>query len=235
MRTFTIGQLAFGALALLLAQAAPASAVTVGNFDSGNCYPALCNDSGTSTGQTIDWQEVYSHNAFSGPLTIDSITFFFDQSTAGLSNVLAGDYTVSLSYSAFAPGSLSTTLANNVGSPQVLFSSGHVSGLDSANPSTTITGAPFSYDPGLGDLLLEIVASNQANVPNYSGNGYFEADSSSTLISRAYCVTNKSCGSSPGALVTEFNASVPEPITLSLFGAGIAGLAGLRLRRKKSS
>lgn len=31
------------------------------------------------------------------------------------------------------------------------------------------------------------------------------------------------------------STNVPEPITLSLFGAGIAGLAGLRFRRKKSS
>jgi hypothetical protein len=33
--------------------------------------------------------------------------------------------------------------------------------------------------------------------------------------------------------VTEANTAVPEPVTLSLFGAGLAGAAALRRRRKK--
>lgn len=45
------------------------------------------------------------------------------------------------------------------------------------------------YNLALGNLLLEIVVTNQDNVPNFSGNGYNEADGSGTVTvtSRAYC------------------------------------------------
>ncbi|HET7084474.1 MAG TPA: CHRD domain-containing protein [Rhizomicrobium sp.] len=38
----------------------------------------------------------------------------------------------------------------------------------------------------------------------------------------------------PGGEIRGFLVSVPEPVTLSLFGAGLAGVAALRRRRKKS-
>ena len=37
-----------------------ASSVTVGSMDGGNCYPFMCNDSGTNVGQSIDYQEAYA-------------------------------------------------------------------------------------------------------------------------------------------------------------------------------
>jgi hypothetical protein len=221
-------------------ETANAAPITVGVADTGNCYPALCNDSGTSVGQSIDYQQVYSASEFSGPLTITSISFLFAPQFGGAGLILSGNYIIDLAYAANGVGGLSNSLSSNiVGGTENLFASASSNGTDSANPTATINGqTPFSYNPANGDLLLEIIASNQSNVPNFSGNGYFEADDTGAVTSRAWCVTNHGCVADNTGLVTEFNlvtsdpASVPEPLTLSIFGAGLAGAIGMRRRSK---
>ena len=59
----------------LLTAGAFAAPITIGTAQSGNCYPFMCNDSGTSSGVSIDYQQVYTSSAFSGPVMINSITF----------------------------------------------------------------------------------------------------------------------------------------------------------------
>lgn len=41
------------AVTALMLPAAAANAVVIGSSDGGNCYPFMCNDSGTSVGQSI--------------------------------------------------------------------------------------------------------------------------------------------------------------------------------------
>ena len=100
------------------------------------------------------------------------------------------------------------------------------------NPTLTLSGfAPFVYDPTQGDLLLEVIVVNQDIVPNFSGNGYNEADYEGTDTTRAFCVSGFTCHSGDiGALVTTF-ATTPEPSSLLLLGSGVLGLAGMGRRK----
>src|SRR5262249_37915615 len=60
---------------------------------------------------TGEYQQAYAANAFSGQTTITGLSFFFSRP----SNTVAGDFTISLSYSAHPVGSLSSTYADNIG------------------------------------------------------------------------------------------------------------------------
>ena len=200
---------------------ADAATLTVGTFESGNCYPFLCNDSGISSGQSLEYQQVYASSAFSGPVSITALTFFFASEFGGSSLVLDGSYKVSLSTTSAPISGLSSTAANNIGPDNTLFATFVVSSHNvDSNPSFTITGVPFTYDPGKGNLLIDFVVTNQDNVPNGTGNGYDQADDSGTQTSRLYAFDSSGVGTADSiGLVTEFTYTGVTPIPPS--GAGI--------------
>jgi hypothetical protein len=210
------------ATAFVLASGANAQ-VTVGTFSGGNCYPFLCNDSGTSVGQSIDYQQVYSSSAFSTPTTFDGITFYDFPAIPG--PVIAGNYDITFGTTTAALGSGYPVALSNVET----FYDGTLSA--GSGGTYTIDGAPYSYNPADGNLVMEVVVTNQANVPNGSGNGYFESDTSGTDMSRAYLITGQGGVADGTGLVTTFD--VPEPAAWALMLTGFAGLGGvLRSRRR---
>ncbi len=208
-----------------------AVSVTVGSYDSGNCYPFMCNDSGTSSGVSIDYQQAFNSAKFSGPINITTISWENYPFVAG-DYILGGSYDFYWGYSAVGLG-LSSNLASNYNGAATYLGTG-IGGFNSGPVLTLFLGTGFTYDPSLGDLILEIVVNDQDNIPNGTGNGYNWADYTGTDTNRAFCVTNSGCyGASLGGLVTTFGGTpaVPEPGTLVMFGSGILGLAGM-LRRK---
>jgi hypothetical protein len=220
-----LGSLAFGS-GFLKAN------VTYGTFNAKDCFPFMCNNSGTSTGQSIDYQEVYAASSFSGPTTITGIDWYLDATDSGsFVNILGGDYTVYLGYAALnAVGNLSNSLANFTSGRTQVDAFTIAAGGSAYGPVLTEGPISFIYNPALGDLLMEIVVSNQDNIANQTGNGYNEADNSGTVVSRALCIAGGPCGAGAGGLVTTFvtAASTPEPGTLATLGGALLGLSLLR-------
>lgn len=211
--------------------------VTVGTIDpsTGNCYPFSCNDSGTNVGQSIDYQQVYDHTAFSGPITVTNLEWYIAPNFIGTGLAIGGAYTFEWGYAAFGSvNALSTTLGNNyISGPNVIGTATIAVGGINENPILRLSGFSFTYDPTLGNLLLEVIVNNQDNVPNGSGNAYNAVMlESGVLSSRAYCLA-AGCAADPTALVTTFStgSTTPEPGTLVMFGSGLLGLAGIARRK----
>jgi hypothetical protein len=199
----------FALLTLILQMGASADAdVIVGApANSLNVFPFV------TYGPAGEYQQAYAAADFSGPITITGLSFFADTSTVSIS----GSYTISLAYSANPVGSLSTTFASNIGADFTTI----FSGSSTQSAVTTITflaSMPFTYNPSLGPLLLDVVASAS------NGNGALEATAPFPGGERVFL------GGGSGAsivdnlgLVTDFlstAATVPGPIA----GAGLPGL-----------
>lgn len=218
--------LTFGcALAALLAGASASASITVGTPNNGNCFPFNCNDSGVSSGQSIDYEQIFSSTAFSTTTTFNQITFNAFVG-AGNGSVISGNYDITFGTTTQALGSgYPLTLSNT----QTFFDGALSS---SGAPTFSVNGSSYTYNPADGNLVMEVLVTNQANVPNGSGNSYFQADGSGSVMSRAYLITGAGGISDGVGLVTTFNA-VPEPAAWALMLVGFGGLgAMLRSRRR---
>ena len=228
--------------ALLGVSTAFGANVTLGTANDGNCYPFNCNDSGSASGQSIQYQQVFRGDQFgSSPISITAITFsdtFLTQ--FGFSNVplLSGSYTFSFAYSSAAVNGLSGTLANNITSGLATFATTNSAGIAAGFTTLTFNGSAFTYNPTLGNLLLNIVVTNQANVnsASYSPANGLDADDSGAVTSRAYQIGRAAGVADSTGLVTSFTfttitAQAPEPATYALIGSCLAALLGWKKRK----
>jgi len=162
------------------------------------------------------YQQAYASADFTnlGPISISSIDF-----TGGNGgNFAPGTYDLYFSSITGGIDSLSdTSFDSNLGANNTLFTSVYLSGASPAN--LTFTGAPFLYDPSDGNLLLDIMISQDGPQPSGRIAGYLLNGHADGVFSR---YDNFATGNIGFGLITQFDFTpIPEPsiaalVTLSL-------------------
>lgn len=182
--------------------------------------------------------QVFRGNLFGAtPVAISQIAFA--PGVNGTFNL--GQVTIRLGYTNAIPGAASSAGGlvtpteggggNNVGAMSTFYSNANTAfsfaGQSSSNFQMAFVGTPFNFDPGLGNLLVEIVAPSLANTTLTVSRSIGSAEAS-----RAFSGTRFANGESPTtATRMDFTyTAVPEPGTMAAIGLGVAAL--LRRRRK---
>lgn len=223
----------------LLVPVAKADTVVIGSNSSGSRYPFGLDPSAASSSFPDYaaggvYQQVYAASAFSGPITITQIAFASSGTFSSGPGLATFDFNLGLSTTGVGPGGLGTDFAANRGADYVQVFSGSLNVSISANDQFDfiIDIDPFTYDPALGNLLLD-VSLNSPTLFTGGSRLYFLAGFDPST-SRA--VNPNGCD--PATLVDGFGlqtrfktAEVPEPSSMLLLGTGVAGLvAGIRRR-----
>ena len=181
------------------------------------------SDSGTGR-----YQEIYSSSLFTGPVLITSLAF-----SPADSVLYSADVTLRMTTTTVAVGNLSPNLDSNFITPLTevysnpTFSENVTGGSETFSLVFNFT-TPFMYDPGAGNLLFDLLISNQNVSLGFSRSG------PGPILSRAW--DNAGFGNAADdvglrTLIGFQPVAVPEPGTILMMGTGLVGLAAT-LRRK---
>jgi hypothetical protein len=206
------------AIFLSSAVVAPASAgVTVGTPTIGGlCVPFGCSYSG-------EYQQVYGSSAFSGPITINTVEFFFPQyGNPWTDNT--GSYTLAFYLTGQPVNGLSTNPASNETTLLSNF------GTFTPGLSYTFVGNTFTYDPALGNLLLDVISSGTPSDSNALAYSNASGDAMSNLY---HPLGGGAFTTGTNGLVTQFSESaVPEPSTWALLILGFFAIGSVMRQRQ---
>jgi hypothetical protein len=110
-----------------------------------------------------------------------------------------------------------------------------------ATVTPTFTGFPGGTTAGTYDHTFDMLSASSYNSafisgafdPTHDAAGAEQALFDAMLVGKTYL--NIHTTNVPGGEIRGFLVAIPEPLTLSLFGVGLAGLAALRRRRKSEA
>lgn len=230
-------------LALLLSsmEHAKADMITIGNPSplQANVAPF-----GEASYSGHSYQEVYSASAFSGPVQITDIAFGTFSNNGGNPKVTSSvlNVTLSLSSTSASPNTLVAGYPPNRGADYTQVFSGTQLFTPSYNGSFDLVFAitPFTYNPGNGNLLIEVDVNSIVNVPTNAFSGFL-FDPNNSKLGRVFELNGGSGATAVGSdqgLVTQFTvnpgaSATPEPSSLTLIGIGAIGILGYAWRQRK--
>jgi hypothetical protein len=199
----------------------------------GNAFPFGGDYAHNTNGQ---YQQVYTHGLFSGPITITGLEFYNTQVNGRATAMNTGTFTISLSTTAADWNTLSATAASNIGSDETQVFIGSLAQPWAFGDTLSIAfSTPFTYTPGVNaNLLLNVVATGTGDAA-----GDIAFDTNGCCISDTIFGRNWGGNFNYGyGLVTGFDtgtgtSAAPEPATLVFLSAGLAGLSLLRKRVRR--
>jgi len=137
-----------------------------------------------------------------------------------------------MSVDVFFGGLLGTTTASHIHCCTAVPLTG-AAGVATVTP--TFTGFPGGVTSGTYSHLFDMTLAGSYNPAFITGHGGTVDSAEDALfagIESGNAYLNIHTSAFPGGEIRGFLVFVPEPVTLSVFGAGLAGMALLRRRRK---
>ena len=192
---------------------------------------------------SVRYQQVFAASQFSGVGTIREIAFRPDAVGGKVFSATLSNVRIGLSTTSSTPDGLSATFAENVGIDETVVFSGNLTLTSSDVPGPGGTRAfdiliglstPFTYNPSLGNLLLDFQRDGSTVDP--FGVSFDSQNQVGDSISRAFGSRTSpiaNFGVDSVGVVTRFSVTaVPEPSSFMMLAMGVIGLLGYGWRRR---